>query len=143
MSRIHVIQEENFSKYGTILAFPPDSDEAFHIVAREEEQPWRIAVFRYENKEIQVLENHPTSMESFEPLQGITILVTAENKSPDKWEAFLLDKPVCLHKGIWHQVLSLTEKAQVKITENLEVSSEFYQLEEIIEVQVASKNHKK
>lgn len=29
-------------------------------------------------------------------------------------------------KRSWHQVLSLTEEAQVKITENLEAVSEFY-----------------
>ena len=34
-----------------------------------------------------------------------------------------------LKKGIWHQVMALTPEAQVKITENLEVPSEFYEFE--------------
>ena len=42
----------------------------------------------------------------------------------------MLDKPVVLKKGIWHQTLALTSEAQVKITENLEVESVFYTYDE-------------
>ncbi|MDZ5038549.1 hypothetical protein GNF66_15660 [Clostridium perfringens] len=40
-----------------------------------------------------------------------------------------MDKPICLYKGIWHQVISLSDSASVKITENLDVTSEFYYFE--------------
>jgi hypothetical protein len=38
-----------------------------------------------------------------------------------KIEAFYLDKPIILHKGIWHNVLTSTKEAHIKITENNEV----------------------
>ena len=82
------------------------------------------------------MENHPFSKESFEPLKGITVLLVAEHETPEEYQAFVLDKPVCLKKGIWHQVLALTPEAQVKITENLEVASEFYEYEKAKSVQV-------
>ena len=83
-------------------------------------------MFRYSNKEIQKIECHPTSKESFEPLHGITVLLVAEHETPENCHAFILDKPVVLKKGIWHQTLALTPEAQVKITENIEVESVFY-----------------
>lgn len=126
MTELQTISEKVFSRFGKVLEFPADDKQQFHIVLTEDNSPWRIAVFRYTNKEITVVENHPGSMESFEPLSGVTVLVVAENATPENYECFLLNKPVCLYKGIWHQVLSLTDEAQVKITENLEVNSEFF-----------------
>ena len=126
MIELQAISKEAFSRFGKVLEFPAEETGQFHIVLTEEKSPWRMAVFRYTNREISVVENHPTSLESFEPLAGITVLVVAENATPENCHCFLLDKPVCLYKGIWHQVLSLTAEAQVKITENLEVNSEFY-----------------
>ena len=93
-------------------------------------------MFRYTNKTIQRIENHPTSMETFEPLSGVTVLLVAEHETPENYKAFVLDKPVCLKKGVWHQVLSLTPSAEVKITENKDVYSEFYDLPEEIQVQI-------
>ena len=84
---------------------------------------------KYSSKEIKEVENHPTSKESFEPLKGITVLLVAEHENPENYRVFVLDKPVVLKKGIWHQVMALTPEAQVKITENLEVPSEFYEFE--------------
>lgn len=126
--RLQSVTAEAFAPFGSVLEFPPDCSDAFHIVVKEPEQPWRLAVFRYTNREISVMENHPASMESFEPLSGVTVLLVAEHNSPDACSAFLLDKPVCLKKGIWHQVLSLTPEAQVKIAENMDVNSEFHTL---------------
>lgn len=74
--------------------------------------------------------------ESVARQHGLTVLVVATHENPEEYEAFILDKPVCLKKGIWHQVLALTEEAQVKIVENLEVQSEFYDLEKAIHVLV-------
>ena len=66
----------------------------------------------------------------------MTVLLVAEHETPEKYKAFVLDKPVCLKKGVWHQVLSLTPSAEVKITENKDVYSEFYDLPEEIQVQI-------
>lgn len=134
MKLLQSIHKETFEKYGDVLEFPNDCAEPFYIVTKEENEPWRLAVFRYSNKEIGRMECHPTSLESFEPLSGITVLVVAEHERPEEYEAFVLDKPVCLKKGVWHQVLALTDEAQVKIAENLEVNSRFYDLEKPIKV---------
>ena len=115
-----------FKPFGTVLEFLPCDTGNFYIADTEPESPWRVAVFRYSNKEIQKIECHPTSKESFEPLHGITVLLVAEHETPEDCHAFILDKPVVLKKGIWHQTLALTPEAQVKITENLEVESMFY-----------------
>ncbi len=136
MCRLQSVHKENFAKYGRALEFSADCRESFEIVITEEREPWRLAVFRYRNKSVKRLECHPTSLESFEPLNGMTVLIVAEHDRPAEYEAFLLDKPVCLYKGIWHQVLSVTDEAQVKIAENLQVNSEFYDLEREIFVNV-------
>lgn len=136
MKTLQYVQRETFLPYGEVLEFPAGIEETFFIITTEEKEPWRLAVFRYTNKEIQRMECHPTSRESFEPLHGLTVLVVATHENPEEYEAFILDKPVCLKKGIWHQVLALTEEAQVKIVENLEVQSEFYDLEKAIHVLV-------
>jgi len=137
MKELKNITFDNFKKYGTVIEFPKDFKDEFLIVDTEDKEPWRIAVFRYTNKTIKKIECHPTSKESFEPLRGVTVLLVAEHDAPENYEVFILDKPVCLGKGIWHQVLSITDEAQVKITENLEVESVFYELEKEISVQVA------
>ena len=59
-------------------------------------------------------------------------MLTARPESPEDYHAFLLDKPVCLNKGVWHQLIALTEEVQVKITENLEVGTLFYELDSIV-----------
>lgn len=136
MGRLKAIHKEDFEKFGKVLEFSESCTEPFEIVITEEQEPWRLAVFRYTNKTIKRMECHPTSLESFEPLFGITVLVVAEHEKPEEYEAFILDKPVCLYKGIWHQVLSLTDEAQVKIAENLDVNSEFFNFEKEIEIKV-------
>lgn len=138
MRRLKSVHKEEFKKYGRVLEFSEaDSDNPFEIVITEEKEPWRLAVFRYRNKTVKRMECHPTSLESFEPIQGLTVLIVAEHEKPEAYEAFILDKPVCLYKGIWHQTLSLTDEAQVKIAENAEVTSEFFELEKEIEVKVS------
>ena len=136
MVKIESITRENFAPFGTVIEFSPDFDGIYEILETEDEKPWILAVFRYTNKTIQRIENHPTSMETFEPLSGVNVLLVAEHETPEKYKAFVLDKPVCLKKGVWHQVLSLTPSAEVKITENKDVYSEFYDLPEEIQVQI-------
>ena len=126
MASLEYVTKEAFAPFGSVIAFPEAVEDAFFIVDTEEKEPWRIAVYRYTDRSIQRMECHPYSKESFEPLKGITVLLVAEHDTPQDFHAFILDQPVCLKKGIWHQVLSLTEEAQVKITENLEVTAEFY-----------------
>lgn len=130
MVTLESITREAFEPFGTVLEFPEGFEGNFYIVDTDNENPWRVAVFRYSNKEIKIIENHPTSKETFEPLHGVTVLLVAEHETPEDYRAFILDKPVCLKKGTWHQVLALTPEAEVKITENLEVESVFYEYAE-------------
>lgn len=127
---LQFITAEAFAPFGRVLEMLPDGDDRFQVVITEEKEPWRLAVFRYRNHEIDMLESHPTTLESFEPLSGITVLLVAEPEHPDQPSAFLLDKPVCLYKRVWHQTLALTPEAQVKIAENLDVpGTQFHHLE--------------
>lgn len=127
MRPIETIDKAGFFPYGTVLEFTASSQPPrFEVLVTEAEQPWRLALFRVFNKACTQLERHPTSMESFEPLSGMGVLLAALPEAPLDWRAFLLDRPVCLHKGIWHAMLTLTEETVVKITENLKVNSELY-----------------
>ncbi|MCL2412342.1 MAG: ureidoglycolate lyase [Treponema sp.] len=131
---IENITTENFAPFGYVLEFTQDMTEPFHIIVREEKDPWRLALLRFDWHSVERLENHPHSMESFEPLEGISVLFVSENSSPEKIRAFLLDKPVCLFKGVWHEVLALSSQAKVKITENLEVTAEYFNLKKPLQV---------
>ncbi len=119
---------ESFAPFGVVIAFPSYSQEPFEVIVREPQSPWRIGLYRYSNHEIETMELHTTSMESFEPLSGASVLLVAEKDTPAAPRAFFLEHPICLHKNVWHQTLALTENASVKITENLEVTKEIYKL---------------
>lgn len=134
MALLEYVTKEAFAPFGTVIEHPDPAKGGVCVVEREENDPWRIGIYRYSNHSIQQFECHPYSKESFEPLKGITVLLVAEHDTPEDYHAFLLDKPICLKKGVWHQVLSLTEVAEVKITENLEVAAEFYDHEKPISI---------
>ena len=120
------ITRESFAAYGTVLEF--SGPRGWEIAVREESPGWRIALLEFGAGPARRLECHPFSRESFEPVQGTGILLTARPEAPEEFQAFLLDKPVCLNKGVWHQVLTPAGKASIKITENLEVESEYWEL---------------
>ena len=128
------VSAEAFAPFGSVLEFPAGFEGNFYIVDTDDANPWRVAVFRYSNKEIQRIECHPSSKETFEPLEGITVLLVSAHETPDDYHAFILDRPVCLKKGTWHQTLSLTDEASVKITENLEEESVFHDLSKPVRV---------
>lgn len=124
------ITKESFQHYGTVIEFSENpADPRFEVVVTESNHPWRLAVLRVVEREFDRLECHTMSMESFEPVSGIGLLIVAEHARPHQFEAFLLDKPVCLNKGVWHQMITLSSETIVKIAENLEVSSQFHYFE--------------
>ena len=127
MREVLTLSKENFGRYGRIIEFSPGS-EMWEILVREEKIGWRIALLEIDRREIKWLERHPDSMETFEPVSGIALLFVAD-KDPLDFEVFVLDRPVCLYKGIWHEVASLTQKAKFKITENYDVECEYFDLE--------------
>lgn len=128
MQEIKNISKETFQKYGYILEHNPEGNNFQVIVNEGEPVGWRLAVMRVTARIVAKLGRHPDSMESFEPLRGVVALVLAPAEVPENYEIFLLDKPVCLHRNIWHATLALSMDAEVKITENLKVGAEEYQL---------------
>lgn len=130
MIQIQNITKESFDKYGTIIDFTGKTEEPeFEIIIEHREDPWRIAMLRVKSREFTELEKHPSSLETFEPVEGMCLLMLSLGTEKSDYEVFLLDRPVCLNKGVWHGITVLTEDAKVKITENLEVQTEFYYLE--------------
>jgi len=125
---IENITTENFASFGYILEFTKEMAGDFHIIVREEKEPWRIALLRFDWHSVVKVENHPKSLESFEPLEGTAVLFVSKNDEPENIRAFLLDKPICLFKGVWHEVIAVSSKAKVKITENLDVETEYFEL---------------
>ncbi|MFU1796398.1 hypothetical protein ACM1RC_21240 [Paenibacillus azoreducens] len=134
------ITKESFKPYGAVIEFSENpTDPRFEVVVTEGNHPWRLAVYRVVEREFDKLECHTMSLESFEPVSGTGLLIVAEHDKPDQYEAFLLDKPVCLNKGVWHQMITLSEETIVKIAENLEVSSEFYNLGKSCEIHISGR----
>lgn len=139
---IKQITKDSFKPYGTVIEFSENPvDKRFEVVVTESDHPWRLAVLRVVEREFDQLECHPMSMESFEPVSGTGLLIVAEHDKPEQFEVFLLDKPVCLNKGVWHQMITLSTETIVKIAENLEVSSEFYSMGQCNTIHISGKNH--
>jgi ureidoglycolate hydrolase len=127
MKEVLTLSKEKFDRYGKILEFSLGKKE-WEILVTEKKIGWRIALLEIERREIKRLERHPDSMETFEPVSGMGLLSVAD-KDPGDFEVFILDRPVCLYKGIWHEVATLTEKAKFKITENYDVKCEYFDFE--------------
>lgn len=135
MIQIQNINKDNFEKYGTIIDFTGKTeDPEFEIIIEHREDPWRIAMLRVKDRDFTKLEKHPFSLETFEPVEGMCLLMLSLGTERSNYEVFLLDRPVCLNKGVWHGIATLTRDSKVKITENLEVETEFYNLERSIKL---------
>lgn len=134
--KIQHLTKDSIKKYGSILDFEPiqrdvcsDSGSHFRVVAKSPESTgWRIGKYIGRDYKTSKLECHPNTYESFEPISGTGVLLLAEYDTPDNIEAFLLDKPVIVRKNIWHWILTLSEEFHAKVTENLDVETEFHEL---------------
>ncbi len=120
---IYNLDVADFSRYGRIIGYDDGNDANFQVQLGEDGPTgWRIAVMKVEAKTISQLHCHPDTLETFEPLSGTAVLFVADRDDCDNIKAFLLDRPVCLHKGIWHGVIALSRRAYIKITENSTVT---------------------
>lgn len=125
------ISREKFARYGKVIEFRPDDPDQIglegmqaEIVSRSEEPTgWRIIILRVQQRVARRLEQHPNSKESFEPMAGVAVLLVAPPESPNHIEAFILDKPVILNEGVWHEILTISDESTLKIVENMEVES--------------------
>jgi ureidoglycolate hydrolase len=123
-----------FKKYGGILE-PADKTKVFTVVCGDKDAAgWRTGYVIIGPDKVKTLEAHPASLETFEPVSGVSVLLVAETKKPDDIEAFLLDRAVVVDKNIWHGLSVLSEKAEVKVTENFEVASVFHKLKKPIDI---------
>ncbi len=93
---------------------------------------WRIAYLVVRDRAIKKLEQHPGSLESFEPVTGRGFLYVCATKDEDKVECFILDRPVILKKGIWHGIVSVSDECDVKITENARVKCVYWPLKAVL-----------
>jgi hypothetical protein len=124
---VKTVGKSNFSKYGVILEHVNQID-GYEPLVKVDSRGWIWAILTFNNRTIERIEHHPASKESFEPVFGTAMILVAPAGHPDNVELFLLDKAVMLHEGIWHQVMSLSEVSRVKITENSDVTAEYYEL---------------
>jgi ureidoglycolate hydrolase len=131
---LRILTRDSFEPFGTILEWDFEhSESSFQVLVREAEAPgWQIAISKPSAGPVTVLGLHPDTRESFEPLSGCALLLVAEKDSPEKVTAFVLNKPVCLFKDVWHATMALTKETLLKITENSEVSSQQYALSQPI-----------
>ncbi|MBU1044640.1 MAG: ureidoglycolate lyase [Candidatus Omnitrophica bacterium] len=121
------ITKQSFKKYGSIIEWDGPENKAeknqFRIVIRDSKVTgWRIAYLIVRKKKVDFLEQHPRSYESFEPIKGKSIIYVANKKNSKNIEAFILDKPIVLRKGLWHNVVTVGKEAHIKITENNDVA---------------------
>ncbi len=134
MIKVKNLSDKAFKPYGMVIG-QKDKKKVFSVLTGDKTAAgWRIGYLIFHPAPLESIECHPESMETFEPVSGTTILLVAPQKAPDKIEAFLLDKPVCVAKNIWHGVRVVSESAEIKITENFEVESVHHKLKKPIDL---------
>ena len=122
---IKTLSQEKFSNYGTIIELKRNdgSGRYFEVLVEAKSNGWRIGVMDVQRYVVPYLERHLKSKESHEPVCGTMILLVAPAEKPENIEAFLLDKPVSVDEGVWHQIMAISDTARVKVTENLDMPS--------------------
>ncbi|OGW83593.1 MAG: hypothetical protein A2987_02880 [Omnitrophica bacterium RIFCSPLOWO2_01_FULL_45_10] len=132
--KINRLTHENIHPYGWIIDSSCVKDNSrtsrFGILLKEKSHGWRIGYLIARDKEIIQLECHD-SLETFEPIKGRCMIALALHKKPESPKAFLLDRPIVLKKGIWHNILCISQKSEIKIFENVELTTEYHYLDEI------------
>ena len=131
------LTQKLFEPFGRILEhLPAEIPEVtekgvfnFFVIFKEFAEGWQIGYLEQMGKVLKTLECHPTTPEVFIPLKGKSILLLAVNPE-EEIVAFKLDKPIVLSRKIWHGVISLTERSEILIVENQDVTDEFYKLQE-------------
>jgi ureidoglycolate hydrolase len=126
---IRRLSREAFAPYGTLIRHDAANPDGFQVSV-EERRPvaWRQAINKLTTHSVTKLSRHPNTKESFAPLAGTIVMLVARPESPENFEAFLLDEPVCLDPNIWHASFCLSEFALVTICENLQVDNEDFPL---------------
>jgi ureidoglycolate hydrolase len=130
--KLHKLTHKSIKPYGHIIdascvRYKP-GDNGFGILFSERSKGWRIAYLVLKKTSMARLENHPNTAETFEPVIGRAAIALAPHNRPDRFRVFLLDKPVVLKKGVWHNVAALTKKCDIKICEGIKVREVYHKL---------------
>jgi ureidoglycolate hydrolase len=134
MIKIENLSKKSFAKFGYVLE-QSNKKKIFSVLTGDKNAAgWRIGYLIFHPAPVDSLEAHPESMETFEPVTGTTIILVAEQGTPDKMRAFLLDRPVCIAKNVWHGVRVMSGTAEIKITENFEVASVIHKLKKPVDI---------
>jgi len=140
---IKKLTDKSFGQFGKIIEYKPRKNPAnskksknlFCIVKKETEPTgWRIAYLVVKDKVITRLEMHPKTFESFEPVIGQAVIYLSKDKDFNDIVGFYLDKPIVLKKRVWHGIVAITPKCEVKITENLKVKCKYKRLPEPLSI---------
>jgi ureidoglycolate hydrolase len=130
--KIYKLTAKAMKPYGSIIDSSCVKDDGrgnrFGILLKEKSGGWRIGYLILRDDKIKKLESHPDSLETFEPVKGKSVIALALPEGPDSPKLFHLDKPIVLKKKIWHEVLALSAKCEIKIFENIEVKTKYYHL---------------
>ena len=134
--KINKLTQKTIQPYGYIIdsacVTDSGSGNSFGILLKERSDGWRIGYLIVRDRTMQRLECHQDSLETFEPVKGEAVIVLATHENPNNPKAFLLDKPVVLNKGVWHNVKALSKVAELKIFENIDVKTEYHPLKDIV-----------
>jgi ureidoglycolate hydrolase len=131
------LNQRLFEPFGRILE-PKANEKAsvsekgvfdFYVPFVEKSGGWQIGFLTYTGTTLHQLECHPNTPEVFSPLKGEALLVLATDPANEAgYRTFKLEKPIVLGRGVWHGVISLSEKAEMLIVENPDVVDEFHEL---------------
>jgi ureidoglycolate hydrolase len=121
MIELQRITLASFARYGQVLAWDAAQGQQLQVAIEETAgAPWMLATFRVDAPAVTYLAQHPDSIELFAPVTGSALLLLALPDTPENAEAFLLDVPVVINRGVWHGMCALSEAAIVAIAENVE-----------------------
>ncbi len=135
--KVNRLTHKSMKPYGFIIDARCVRDNGrgnrFGILLKEKSDGWRIGYLIVRDKKIGRIEYHDT-LETFEPVSGRSVIALARHKSPESLKLFLLDKPIVLKKGIWHEVAAVSKRCEIKICENIDVHGEYYYLDDAIAI---------
>ena len=127
--KIRKLTHKSIEPYGKIIdsKFVKDDGrgDKFAVLLKEKSKGWRIGYLILRKRRFTKLENHPNSLETFEPVKGKAVIALASNKNPEKYRVFSLNKPIVVKMGVWHDVAALSSICEIKIFENIDVKTEY------------------
>lgn len=128
--KINKLAHRSIKPYGWIVdsKFMKDDGcgDKFEILLKEKSKGWRIGYLVLRKKKFRKLECHPDSLETFEPVKGKAVIALAGRRNPANFKVFLLDRPIVVKKGVWHDVAAISGRCEIKIFENIDVKTKYY-----------------